>query len=75
MGRAVLDHFRNRVQDPCDRAERRIGLLESSNAIEVTKQFVGAVDEVNGHKSGGQKSEIRDQMRWLYCSTLSKMAK
>ena len=75
MGRAVLDHFRNRVQDPRDRAERGIGLLESSNAIEVTKQFVGAVDEVNDHKSGGQKSEVRDQMGWLFCSALSQNGK
>ena len=49
MSRAVFDHLRDRVEHAGDSAERRIRFLEAPNAVEVTKEFVGAVDEVNDH--------------------------
>ena len=47
--RAVLDHLGDHMEHAGDSAERRIGFFEAPNAVEVTKQFVGAVDEVNDH--------------------------
>src|SRR5882762_5592736 len=61
--RIVFDHLRNHVEDAGHGAERRISFLEAANAVKVTKEFVGAVDEMNDHWSEvrSQKSEVRGQ--------------
>jgi hypothetical protein len=49
MRRALLDHLQDRVQNAGHRAEGRRSLLfESLAAVELAKQLVGAVDEVDG---------------------------
>src|SRR4029079_6614473 len=47
--RTFGDHFRNRVQHAGDGAEGWIRFLEATDAVEMAKQFVGAVDEMNDH--------------------------
>src|SRR5215471_744659 len=49
MSRAVLDHLRDRVQHTRDGAKRRIGFMEATQTIEMTKQFVGPVDKMDDH--------------------------
>ena len=49
MSYAVLDHLHDRIENAGDGAERRIGLVKTAQPIEVTKEFVGAVDEMNDH--------------------------
>ena len=49
MGGAVLDHFQDHAELAGDGPERRIGFSKTPDAVEVTKEFVGAVDEVNDH--------------------------
>ena len=46
---AVLDHLHDRIENAGDGAERRIGLVKTAQAVEMTKEFVGAVDEVDDH--------------------------
>ena len=48
--RAVFEHLCHGMEHARHRAEWRIGFLEAPDAVEVTKQFVGAVNEVNDHK-------------------------
>src|SRR5437660_1463686 len=50
VSRAVLDHLCDRVQHTDNGAERWIGFGEATDAVEVPKEFVGAVDEVDDHK-------------------------
>src|SRR6185437_13459741 len=45
----VFEQLRHGRQHAGDRAERRISFLEATNAVEVSKQFVGAVDQMNDH--------------------------
>src|SRR6267378_4816228 len=59
--RIVFDHLRNHVEDAGHGAERRISFLEAANAVKVTKEFVGAVDEMNDHGGRDQKSEVGGQ--------------
>src|SRR5882762_2924711 len=59
--RIVFDHLRNHVEDAGHGAERRISFLEAANAVKVTKEFVGAVDEMNDHGVRDQKSEVGGQ--------------
>src|SRR5437867_4632773 len=47
--RAVLDHLGDHMEHASDSAEGRIGFLEAPDSVEVAKQFVSAVDEVNDH--------------------------
>ena len=51
MSCSILEHLRNRTEHARHRALRRIGFLEAPNPVEVTKEFVGAVDQVNDHLS------------------------
>src|SRR6185312_5796814 len=46
----LFDHLKHGVQHTDDRTEWRIHtLVEGADAIEVAKQLVGAVDEMNDH--------------------------
>ncbi len=47
--RAALDHLSNCTQHAPHRAIRRIGSLGPADSIKVTKQLVGAIDQVNNH--------------------------
>jgi hypothetical protein len=48
VSRSGLDHLQHRMQDTDHSAERPIlALVEAAKAIEVAKQLVGAVDEMN----------------------------
>jgi hypothetical protein len=49
------------MKDAGHGAERRIGLLEAPDAVEVAKELVCAVNEMDNHKGRGQESEIRSQ--------------
>ena len=50
---AVLDHLKHGLQHANDRAVRAVhAFVEPAQAVEVTEQFVGAVDEVDDHPSG-----------------------
>jgi hypothetical protein len=47
---AVLDHLKHSLQHADDSAVRTIFAFgKSTQPVEVTEQFVGAVDEVNDH--------------------------
>ena len=59
MRGAVLNHLHDHIEDPGDRAEGWISLPEAPDSIEVTKQFVGAVDEVDDHFN----FQVRQQAR------------
>src|SRR5581483_4236297 len=48
--RAVLKHLDNHAEDAVDSAERRISFVETTQTVELAKQFVGAVDEMNDHE-------------------------
>src|SRR5882724_6363148 len=63
--RAVLDHLRDHVEHTGHGAERWISFLEAPDAVKVSKEFVGAVDEMDDH--GGQRSEVRSQMSDVRC--------
>ena len=48
--RAGLGHLQHRVEDADDRPERRVlTLVEAAQPVEVAKELVGAVDEVDDH--------------------------
>src|SRR6266513_2369089 len=50
IGVAVLDHLENGLQHADDGAVRAVlAFVESAQAVEVTEEFVSAVDEVNDH--------------------------
>ena len=47
---ALLDHLEHRLQDADDGTERSVlALVEAAQAVEVAKELVGAVDEMNDH--------------------------
>ena len=47
---AFLDHLQHRMQHAIDRAQRPVlALVEAAQAVEMTEQLVGAVDEMNDH--------------------------
>src|SRR5580765_6868365 len=48
---AFLDHLQNAVQHAADAAELRVfATARTTRAVEVTKQLVGAVDEMDDHR-------------------------
>jgi hypothetical protein len=51
--RAGLEHLRDGVQHAGDGAERRIALAETADAVEVAKELVRAVDQMNDHRVTG----------------------
>ena len=55
-GRAfyVVDHLENGLEYADDRAVRTIfAFVKSAQAVEVTEEFVSAVDEVHDHSPSG----------------------
>src|SRR5262245_53638439 len=52
MGCPVLNHLRDHSQQPTNRAKRRISFTKASNAVEMTKEFVSTVNQVNDHRDG-----------------------
>jgi hypothetical protein len=57
--RPVFDHLYNCTENSGHSAVGRIGFLEPPDSVEVTKEFVCAVDQVNNHRR--QRSEVRSQ--------------
>jgi len=51
MRRFVLEQLHNSAQHAGHCTVRGIGFLEAPDAVEVTKEFVGAVDEMDNHLS------------------------
>jgi len=49
MGSALLQHFQYAVEYTRDCAERPVYFRKSAQTVEVAKQFVRAVDEMNDH--------------------------
>ena len=57
--RAVLEHLQHRLQHADDGAERAVdAFVETPQAVEMTEQLVGAVDEVNDHSLKCVKLEL-----------------
>src|SRR5688572_10544125 len=59
--RPVFDHLYNCTENSGDSAVGRISFLEPPDSVEVTKEFVCAVDQVNDHRR--RRSEIRCRLR------------
>jgi hypothetical protein len=50
---AVLDHLERALKHACDGAERAVlAFIEASQTVEVPKELVRAVDEMNDHEGG-----------------------
>ena len=56
--RPGLDHLQNHLQHAPHCPERRIALLHPADAVEVAKELIGAVDEVDDHRSCSPRAEI-----------------
>src|ERR1700740_700053 len=66
MRRSVFEHFDDRAEHAADRAERRIGFMEAAQTVEMTKEFVSAVDKMNDHQNRVRRSAFRSETsgRW-----------
>src|SRR6266513_3772615 len=65
IGVAVLDHLENGLQHADDGAVRAVlAFVEPAQAVEVTEEFVSAVDEVNNHFGNAGKGDRACNSRW-----------
>ena len=48
--RSVLEHLDGHAEHAGDCAEWRISFVKATQAVELAKEFVGAVDEMNDHE-------------------------
>jgi len=57
--RALFHHLDDRIEHASDRAEWWVGFTEAPDAVEVAKEFVGSVNEVNDHDLEGVRFSVK----------------
>src|SRR5262249_8911544 len=66
---AVLNHCGDRIEHAADGAQGWIGFFETAQAVEMTKQLVRSVDEMNDHemrKEQRGKGKERSVDSWFF---------